>query len=227
MILPSTSHNTKSQDAGFVRKVFLWFLLLAVIVFALPQYTLGLISRLLIVDEPPLPADAIVILLGAGTADRVIKADELFKKKLAPRIVFASGFVDRELLANTPQGFNWPAMSAPYLTALQSLGIPNSAIVEVPAQDAYDSAHELASIAVYAKKAGWLRVLLVSSAGHTRRVDLIWNRVGRGVEHITIAARPAELDRWWADGRTIRTVGYEFGALTKEFFLQLKSLVLG
>jgi uncharacterized SAM-binding protein YcdF (DUF218 family) len=225
MILPLSSRFTKSHDAGFVRKICLWLLLLVLIVFALPQYTLGLISRFLVVDQPPLSANAIVILLGTTTADRVLKANELFKNNLAPYIVFASGYVDQQSLTNAPQGFHWPSMSAPYQTALQSLGVPRSAIVEIPAQDAYDTAHELTGIAIYARKAGWHRVLLVSSAGHTRRVDLIWRRVGKGIEHITIAAQRGELDRWWTDGRSVRVVGYELGALVKESWAQVKRLV--
>jgi uncharacterized SAM-binding protein YcdF (DUF218 family) len=225
MILPLTRSNAKTHDSGLIRSLCLWFLLLVLVLLAFPQYTLGLLSRVLVVDEPPLSADAIVILLGTGTADRVLRADELFKKNFAPRIVFASGYIDQKLLTNAPQGFTWPSLSSPYQTALQSLGVPKSAIVEIPARDAYDSAHELTDIAAYARKAGWRRVLLVSSAGHTRRVDLIWRRIGKDIEHITIAAQPVDLDHWWTDGRKVRSVGYELGALVKESWAQILRLV--
>ncbi|MCB0359405.1 MAG: YdcF family protein, partial [Bdellovibrionales bacterium] len=98
----------------------------------------------------------------------------------------------------------------------------DDAIVLVPSPGAYDTRHELQAVAAEFVKQGWKSVLLVSSASHTRRVALIWESVAPTIPYRVVAAPSPGFDRWWNDGKHVRSVAYEIGALTKELGVRLR-----
>ncbi len=200
---------------------FVLLLIFAVVLCAFPRAVLGRISSFLLVDEEPQPSDAIVVLAG-GEAERVLKAAELYHLGLAPRIVFIQGYTNPKTLQAAPSGFIFPGSGTIYSIALQSLGVPTAALVQIPSLDAFDTAHELHAVALYLRAQGWNSVILVTSAAHTRRSSTIWQRVSGGTKHYTVAAPVPGFEQWWKWGATRRAVAYEYGALIKEGWAQVE-----
>lgn len=205
----------RSQRGGIIGTlVFLVFA--GAVLILLPQYTLGLLSAALVVDEEPRAADAIVILLNPGAPARTITAAQLYREGFASRIVFASGEDLVSQLDTAPPGFKWNRSSDANLIGLASISVPREDIVIIEAPEAFDTAHELEAVADYARQEKWRSVLLVTSASHTRRSRMIWRRLAPHIDAITVAAPQRGFDRWWSNGRGRKAVFYEYGALTKE-----------
>ena len=200
----------------FTLRILSFLMLLASFVYFLPQYTLAPFANLLVVDQEPSPSDAIVILLGSSQPDRVLKAYQLYSSGVAPRIAYGSGFVDKTTQAQVPPQLVWLRNSDLYTKALESLSVPARDIEIISGEEAYDTATELKVIADYAKSANWKKIILVSTASHTRRIDMIWRRLGAGIAHEVVAAPLPELQQWWKSGRMRREMGYHYAALIKE-----------
>ncbi len=216
MVYVSRNRMLFSSEAGGIIGTLLFLLFCAAVIFAVPQYTLGLLSAALVVDDEPAQVDAIVILLNPGSPARTIKAAELYAEGLAPRIVLAGGEDLRSQLDFVPPGFSWPRSSDANVQGLQSLDIPTSSIVVVDSPEAYDTAHELTAVAKRCRSEGWSRVILVTSASHTRRARMIWRRVAPRIDEYTVAAPQPGFDHWWSSGRGRKAVMYEYGAIVKE-----------
>ncbi len=202
-----------------MRKITLLSLLIAILA-VFPEHSLPAISSALVVREDARieKADAIVILLGGGP-ERVVRAVQLYESGYAPRIVLGSGFRSSHAWDAIPHDLPWPFSSDIYQDALVFLGIPTSDIVEVDTSSGYDTNGELRSIANFAIDEEWENVILVTTASHSRRVDLIWRRIS-DIRHRVIAAPQPGFERWWQHGEYIRSVAYEYGALSKELYRQ-------
>lgn len=229
----------KASQRGGVASSLLALLGIAVLlVLLLPDFFLGGVSSYLTVDQPPEKSDAIVLLLGSDRPDRVIRAYQLWQEGFAPRLLMAVGprFSDESRVEEKVLGADgevkllekqiiWQPMSARYTDALQQLGVPAASILTVESPEIYDTDTELTLVANEFRKMGWQSALLVSSRSHTRRIRLIWDRLAPDISARVIAAPAPGFDHWWNDGRHLRSVGYEFGALLKEACAQLRMLV--
>lgn len=193
-------------------------LVLCAVFYYFPDRPLHLVGALLVTSDEPASSDGIVLLLGGDSPNRIIKAGQLYKEGIAPNVVFSSGFVDKAALEAAPPGFDWDAPSVSIVRALKSLGVPESAIRIVPAAAAFDTSHELQSIAAYAKKQGWTHLTLVSTPSHTHRVSMVWRRVGGSITADIVPCDAPGYDRWWEQGRYRRDVAYEYLASIKEFW---------
>lgn len=174
------------------------------------------IGQFLHVAQTPENADAIVVLLGGDGPDRVLQAARLFQDGYAPLIVFGTGYQNKDELSKAPPGFVWPPSGERYSAAFMSLKIPENVIRLVDTSDGVDTDGELREIVKFARTSAWKRVLLVTSAFHSRRVHLIWGRIAPDIPAVTIGAPTSDLPRWWENVRSVRAVGYEYGALVKE-----------
>lgn len=190
-----------------------------------PQHSLGLLGKTLLVNEPPLPADGIVILLGANGPDRVYRAYQLYRNGYAKKLVFGSGYENTLLRDGIEEEILWPKPSTGYILALKSLGVPEEDIIVLPSTNAYDTAHELEVIAEYARAQGWSTVGIVTSAAHTLRTRLIWRRIAPDIFNYIVSAPAPGFSEWWNHGRYRQEVGYEYVALVKEFWSSLTSIV--
>jgi uncharacterized SAM-binding protein YcdF (DUF218 family)/glycosyltransferase involved in cell wall biosynthesis len=162
------------------------------------------------IDEPPQPADAIVVFAGGvgesgqaggGYQERVKHAVDLFSAGYAPRMVFSSGFI-----------FAFREAEVMRQLAVSS-GVPSDAIhLESQATNTHENVLFSADIA---RQQGWKRVLLVSSPYHMRRASLTWRQVAPDVEAI---ATPTPSSQFYAHGRgasleQIRGIAQEYAAI--------------
>jgi uncharacterized SAM-binding protein YcdF (DUF218 family) len=150
---------------------------------------LRLAGNFWVVDDPPGPADAILVLGDDDySADRVTRAADLYRAHWAPRVV-ASGRYLR------------PYLTIPELMKrdLMERGVSAEAIVPF-ANRVANTREEAEALRKLAMDRGWRHVLVVTSNYHTRRTRFIFYRVWpQGYEFRVEAARDVNFDpdAWW------------------------------
>lgn len=198
-------------------------LAILVLLFVAPASLLNPVASALIVSEEPKHGDAIVVLLGSDAPDRVVTAEELFRNGVSDRIIVGSGFMLPSWFEGLEKPVVWQHPALRMKVALESLGVPQDKITIVDTSLAYDTSAELTEIAAYLRAKKLSHVILVSSATHTRRMQIIWRRIAPDLEASVVAADSSEMKAWWTDSRLIRNVGYEYAALIKELLRQIRS----
>jgi uncharacterized SAM-binding protein YcdF (DUF218 family) len=129
------------------------------------------------ITDSPRKADAIVVFaggvgesgkVGEGYLERTEYAVELYKAGFAKNIIFSSGYM---------YIFKEPVM----MKALAvSQGVPPEAIIlEDKAMSTYQN---VAFSEKILRDKGWNKILLVSSPYHMRRVSLLFEKTGKGIE---------------------------------------------
>lgn len=145
-------------------------------------------GALLIVQDTPRPADAIIV-LGGDWKGRIQKGIELYRQGLAPRLVVTGG---RWVAPETTE--------ADYLASVAvRAGTPSEAIM------AERHSHSTWQDAVYTlelvRQQGYRRVLLVTSDWHSRRASWVFRRVygPAGIEVISVPSPEWRFDtlHWW------------------------------
>jgi uncharacterized SAM-binding protein YcdF (DUF218 family) len=148
-------------------------------------------------------ADAAFVLGGDG-GERVLRAAELHRDRLAPVFVLTGA---EEMAGEVlPAYLYWRA------AVLLRAGVPERSLLMDTASS--NSEEEAAFGLRLAKARGWKRVLVVSDPPHLRRLDLVWGRAleGSGVEFVLVASRPSwwEPGRWWRNRKSAQFVLMEY-----------------
>jgi uncharacterized SAM-binding protein YcdF (DUF218 family) len=132
-----------------------------------PDRTFWLIGRILIVEDPPEHCDAIY-LLGGDYETRAPKAAQMFREGWAPLIVLA-----REPEAAHSEG-NFTDTT---IGILHHAGVPTDRIVQIKVPGGVDStADEARALRTYINSHRLHRLLVVTSAFHTRRARMALDR---------------------------------------------------
>ncbi len=186
----------------FFRLLFLlFFLCLVFAAYLLRHPLLRMAGSFWVVNETPVPADAIVILGDDNyAADRATRAAELFKAGWAPRII-ASGRYLRP----------YASIAEIEQHDLLDRGVPKDAIVPF-AHRAENTREEAEALSQLLTTRGWKRVLLVTSNYHTRRADYICERAfSPGTTLRVVAAPDYEYDPrvWWQSRRGVKIFSHE------------------
>lgn len=186
----------------FSRLVFLLcFLCLLFVLYLVRHPLLRLAGGFWIVDETPVPADAVVMLSDDNfNADRAARAAQLYKAGWAPRVV-ASGRYLR------------PYASIAELEEhdLADRGVPAAAIVRF-AHHAENTKDEAAALAQLISSRGWKRILLVTSNYHTRRSRYLAEReFPPGTVLRVVAAPDSNYDphSWWHTRNGLKIFSHE------------------
>ncbi len=173
---------------------------LAVIITLHPLW-LTFMAQILIVSDPPHPADAIVV-LGGGSGERDATAARLYAEGYAP-VVITTG--DQIPLPGLPD-VTWATLSA---VELQRRGVPESSIIQI---NGSTSTCEDARLAMAALPSGANRVIIVTDPFHTRRAEWLFQKGAPGVDVVTVPAELSWFDpsAWWTEDRGIIVVGQEY-----------------
>jgi uncharacterized SAM-binding protein YcdF (DUF218 family) len=171
----------------------------------------------LVAVDPLVKSDAILVLDGK-TPHRELEAVMLLRAGWAPRLIIShprSDFPEeaRREFALAPQQDG-------VLRLLRDAGVPQTAIVRLD-RIVDNTLQELEVAFDYARGQGFRRIIIVSSAFHTRRIRLIWRtRFQRELPAVIRATRYEVVDptRWWRSRRSIEDVTHEIAAIA-HFFL--------
>lgn len=203
------AHNT-------AKKLGRWLMVLALAAIAIRLWLFPALGSFLVNDQPPQPADAIVVLnTGVDYYPRLIEAARLFKEGYASTVVINGNRKTPILRELEAAGFQ-PAV--PWDTdrrrILNLLGVDDAQILSVSVEDAYDTISEAQGVIPTLQQQGIKQLLLVTSRFHTRRAKHIWEHETKGVFTITpVAAKrdPFDPDGWWREGRQIKQLLAEYG----------------
>lgn len=154
------------------------------------------IGRFLVVDQRPLPSDAVILL--SGDVGRLEKSVELMRE----------GYADKLILTKT-DGRGRGEIS---LRSVVQAGVPPEAIYpDYMAISTYTNAVNSKDIMLEHK---FKSAIVVSSNYHMRRVKYIFDKVykGSGIR-LTFVAAPSEnfsADRWWSNRQYMRYTMSEY-----------------
>jgi uncharacterized SAM-binding protein YcdF (DUF218 family) len=197
---------------------FLVVLALCVLALVVGHFLLArAVGAWLVAVDPLVKSDAILVLDGK-TPHRELEAVMLFRAGWAPRIIISHPRSDFPEEAR--REFELAPQQDGVLRLLRNAGVPQTTIVRLdPIVD--NTLQELAVAFDYARGQGFHRIIIVSSAFHTRRIRFIWRtRFERELPAVIRATRYEMVDptRWWRSRRSIEDVTHEIAAIA-HFFL--------
>lgn len=171
--------------------VTLTLLILGLVGFLTRQWWLGPAGRLLVVQDPPAKADAIVVLGGAPAGGRVAHAVDLYKKGHAPLLVLSGGVRS-----------GWRTLEAMDMREQAvALGVPARAIVtETESHSTYENARNTRPLLESRRVRA---ILLVTSDWHSRRAAGTFRKAlrGTGIQVISSPEPTSAITegRWWVE----------------------------
>lgn len=176
-------------------------------------------GRWLVVRDPlPAHADVIVIMAG-GIGDRSLEAADLYRAGVAPRIVVTRERVDGGTVRLRARGVRLPESHDLLRRALESLGVPASAIVDLRRRNR-STESEARTIARWACAHHVRSLVVVTSRAHSRRARMILTRaLGPGIQ---VSMQPSRHDtfaaaRWWRVRHAAKTVLSEYQKLANHW----------
>lgn len=192
-----------TQRGGILFRLLVALSVLIVIgaVYLLRRPLLRFAGSLLVVDEAPLPADAIVVLGDDNyPADRAAHAAALYRDRWAPRVL-ASGRYLRP----------YASIADLMHRDLVERGVPSEAVVRF-ANHGSNTREEAIAVNQFARQQRWRRLIVVTSNFHTRRASYIFHRVlDPSIQVRIVAARDSgfDPDTWWYSRHGVKTLFLE------------------
>lgn len=175
------------------------------------------IGKVPVLDEPPINADAVVVLYtGVDYYPRLIEAARIYKRGFTKTIVINGNRKTDVLRGIEKKGFmpscHW---AEDYIRILELYGVSRPDIIAISAEDVFDTISEAEAVGSALLDRKIHSIILTTSKFHTRRARHIWQAAFKDKMFITAVA--AELDPytpsgWWKNGRQIRWVMAEYGA---------------
>ena len=205
-----------SISRGRKRRWWLWLVFGALLIWAAP-YGLSALGQFLVVEETPGKADAVIVLsTGIDIYPRWIEAARLYRSGYVKLVVVNGNRKTDVLRRLEAQGLRFPYPWDTHARAvLTFLGVPDTAIVSIAAEDAFDTISEARIVAAELPRHRIKTALITTSRFHTRRARRIWHDAAQGtLQSVTMIAAqddPYSADRWWYEPRQIRWVMAEYG----------------
>lgn len=201
-----------------MRKSLILLLLLFGALFYFHSEWLGALGEALVEDDSSATADvAIVLATGVDYPPRLIQAARLYRDKRVEYVLIDGNRKTDVLRKLEQQGFK---RAAPWyedsLRILEMLGVPRDRVLSVSVEDAFDTVSEAQGIIPVLIEYNVGTVIITTSKFHTRRALYVWQKVLKRQDGIYASAAdsdPFDPDSWWTDGRQIRQLLAEYGAL--------------
>ncbi|HBE92706.1 MAG TPA: hypothetical protein DDW55_09330 [Gammaproteobacteria bacterium] len=201
-----------------MRKLLILLLLLFCALFYFHSEWLGALGEALVEDDASATADvAIVLATGVDYPPRLIQAARLYRDKRVEYVLIDGNRKTDVLRKLEQQGFK---RAAPWyedsLRILEMLGVPRDRVLTVSVEDAFDTVSEAQGIIPVLIEHNVGTVIITTSKFHTRRALYVWQKVLKRQDGIYASAAdsdPFDPDSWWTDGRQIRQLLAEYGAL--------------
>ena len=219
-LLPTAGNSGLLRRKHTLRNILaasLLLLLLAVLAFTFRSPILTGIADYLIINDRLQPANAI-FLLNSDFDTRPFHAADLYKQGLAPVVIIARAentpVVDLGLVPNDTD------IS---VGVMEKLGVPPERITILPYPGGTTSTFdEAAAFRQYAKENHVQRIILVTSAFHTRRARWIFEKTLAGLPvTLEMAAVPYvgfDHTNWWKNETGLITLSNEYFKLVYYYF---------
>ena len=165
-----------------------------VLIYASRFYWLAGVYNVLVIDDQLKPSDIIFVLNGDTTV-RPLMASQLYKRQLAPKVVMA-----RAEDSIAVQMGAYPNVTDSNITALTSLGVPESSIEQVRVPGGVTSTFDEArALHQFIAEHHARRVIVVTNELHSRRAKFIMQRLLGDVEVLIapIPDRKYGAQDWW------------------------------
>jgi uncharacterized SAM-binding protein YcdF (DUF218 family) len=184
-------------------------LLLVILAFAFRSQILTGVADALIVSDNLQPAD-VIVLLNSDVNTRPFRVSELYQQGLAPVILIARSestpTVDLGLLPNDTD------IS---VTVMEKLGVPADKIIILPFPGGVTSTFDEASaVRQYVAAHQTRRIILVTSAFHTRRARWTFEKVLAGLpvtlEMVAVPYAGFDQTNWWKNETGLITLNNEY-----------------
>jgi uncharacterized SAM-binding protein YcdF (DUF218 family) len=208
MQTPASSSKKRPRSAWWIVVAVLAALLAAVYLCRAPLLT-GLAQALIVDSQPLEPADLIFVLNGDYNT-RPFRAAELYRQGLAPLILIARS----EETPTTELGLV-PNETDIAVRVMEQEGVPPERILVLPVAGGVTSTFdEAVALRHYLEVGGQGRVLLVTSAFHSRRALWIFRRELAGLPvRLEMAAVPYlhfDQTNWWRNENGLITLNNEY-----------------
>lgn len=154
------------------------------------QSTLDCMGEYLVSSEQPQPADLILVLAGDFWGPRVVKGADLGMQHYAPLVLMSStpyqGRPDGELAIEFLVKQGYPARLFQYFN-----------------HNSRSTIEEALALRPELARRGVKRVLLVTTAYHSRRAEIVFRLFCPGIRFVAIpASDPYRPDGWWKDSNS-------------------------
>jgi uncharacterized SAM-binding protein YcdF (DUF218 family) len=164
---------------GWVRRTILGAILTIVLLaaagYAARRSLLVAVGRFLVVQDPPAPAQAIVVLSGS-LPDRILEAVDLYQAHLAPRIILTQEGLPPGLRVLRRRGGNMMERHEVNQDIARQLGVPPEAM-ELVTAPAWSTLTEAETVIDYLRRHGITSILLVTSPPHSRRAAMTYRHL--------------------------------------------------
>jgi uncharacterized SAM-binding protein YcdF (DUF218 family) len=171
------------------------------------------ISRALVYEDSLIKTEAIVVLAGSRTGNRVKEATRLYHEGFADKLVF-SGF---EVYPETHS-------STLMRTYAQKLGVPENSIITKTTDEEVSTRGESVANLKLLEEHQIKSFILVTSSFHTRRAQLIYERsislLGYDIKFWVSPAKDplVPIDSWWKLRTGLKSILYEYIKSTAYYF---------
>jgi len=193
-VLPDASAPSAGAPRGGKSRLAVFSLIVIVIVAA--AWTFLHAGSWLVVQDPLVPADVIVVLSG-HMPYRALEAARLYEQKAAPQIWVSKPIGPAEELAEMQIPFVGEDFYSQRVLMAKGVPVLSTRILPDPSSN---TAQEIEEIGRLAREENVRTVIIVTSAPHTRRVRTIWRRL-IGDSPRLIVRHPIDDSfngsRWW------------------------------
>jgi len=177
----------------YVIRILLAFGIVFITWFVFTKHILVGVSNALVYGDPLVKVEAIVVLSGSGSGNRIKAAAKLYHEGFGRKLFFSGYEV-------YPSTFTGDLMK----TYALKLGVPESQIVtEVTNEESSTRGESIANLKLL-KKNNIYKFIIVTSAYHTRRTKLIYDKTISllGHDKVTFLVFPAKdpkipIQNWW------------------------------
>lgn len=180
--------------------VFRWLIagiVLAAVVVAHPIW-LGALGDFLVEEQEPFAADMAVVLAGGYRGNRILRAAELVRQKLAPRV-----------LVSGPEVYGCHESDLAIAYAVGK-GYPEDWFISLPNRSR-TTVDEARDVLAELRRRQVRRFLVVTSSYHTRRAGRVYRRLAPEMEFRVVAAPDEDFPaRWWHSREGQKTVLLEW-----------------
>lgn len=205
-----TSLNSRSRNWRGLATLLLLTALVAL---------LGLKAGTWLVQEDALQASDAIVVLGGQVPFRAKEAAAIYAQGWAPEVWLTTNRLTQEDEALAQLSIPRPTDADYSRRVLERLGVPSRAIRQLP-EPVANTADEMRAVSAALSTSTSKRVIIVTSAYHTRRVKTLWRKLAARGLSATVRYTPDDpydAEHWWRTTPDSMAVAREwFGILNAQ-----------